>query len=207
LIASICGCTPERADSDPPCHTRSISSTAVETEEPRARPAHLALACGVAASVEGDALTLRSPRGEVLLTDALVEGPIAAPQGDHIVWTEEAPTPGATMLRSSACKDGQWSPPITLADDRGRPDRIAFSPDGQRVAYVSASGGIAAIFAVDTSGGVPQQVTNVGVTRAGARPGKAPPGFVPVPHDRPLRFDGSLLRWQAADGSHQVVLP
>jgi hypothetical protein len=58
---------------------------------------------------------------------------------------------------------------------------LAVSPHGDEVAFLAASGGVPALWAVPVAGGAPQQLTNVGVTRDAARPGRAPEGFVPPP--------------------------
>ncbi|MDP2308093.1 MAG: hypothetical protein Q8P18_18865 [Pseudomonadota bacterium] len=76
----------------------------------------------------------------------------------------------------------------------GRPDRLALSPDGSAVAYVGGHTGITSVWALPTRGGVPRQLTNVGVQ---ATPGEAPLGFVPLPERGPVRFDGASVVWTA----------
>lgn len=208
LASAIGGCAAERADAEANRRAEASSARLSETEYPRVRPAPVELACGAVATASGSELTLEVGQSAHRLSAALAEGPVAAPDGSRLVWTEAARTPGATVLRAAACADGHWSHPVTLVDDRGCPDRIVFSPDGLRIAYVSSSQGVAAIFAVDADGGSePVQVTSRGVSRAGGRPGRPPAGFVAVPHDSPIHFDGNTLRWQATDGPHQAVLP
>lgn len=208
LVSAIGGCAAERADAEASRRAEVSSARPSETEYRRVRPAPIELACGAVATASGNQLTLEVGESAHRLSTALAEGPVAAPDGTRLVWTEAARTPGATMLRTAACADGLWSRPVALVDDRGCPDRIVFSPDGLLIAYVSSSHGVAAIFAVDADGGSePVQVTSRGVSRADARPGRPPAGFVAVPHDSPIHFDGRTLRWQAADGPHQAVLP
>jgi len=205
LVAAIGACAPQRAGREAAPLSEETAVGLSESERPgRAR---LDLACDAVASVERRSLVLRSPEVATTLTEALAEGPLASPTGDLMVWTETIAKSGATVMRGIGCANGGWGRPITLVQDRACPDRMAFSPDGGRIAYVSTSRGIAAIFVVDSDGGRPAQLTNVGVARSGREPGKAPRGFVPVPHDSPLQFDGALLRWRAADGPHEAALP
>lgn len=91
--------------------------------------------------------------------------------------------------------------------DRGNPDRVTLSPDGAWVAYVAGTTGIASVWLVEArEGGVPRQLTNVGLEDRPREPGKPPEGWVAPPHeDGSLRFDGELVRWDAPDGPHQVA--
>lgn len=207
LVAAIGGCSPERAEDRSLPHQQEATGHPRESEHPRPHAATTSLACGTEAVVTGRTLALRSEQTTTTLTDALAEGPVASPRGDRLAWTEEVGSRGATALRAAACVDHVWLAPITLVEDRGCPDRMRFSPEGDRIAYVSSSRGVTAVFAVGSDGGTPVQLTNAGLSRAGRRPGQAPAGFVPVPHDSRFRFEGSRLCWRAADGPHEVQLP
>ena len=90
------------------------------------------------------------------------------------------------------------APPEVVAD-RGGPDRLALSPDGD-VAYWASSDGLPVLFVASpcANGCVPRAVANAGLV-----PGKgAPPaGFVAPPvHEGEMRFDGAALRWTGPDG-------
>ena len=90
--------------------------------------------------------------------------------------------------------------------DRGNPDRVALSPDGAWVAYVSGLTGLASVWVVEArAGATPRQLTNVGLEARPREPGKPPDGWVAPPHEEgSLRFDGDQLTWDAPDGPHQV---
>lgn len=76
---------------------------------------------------------------------------------------------------------------------------LAVSPRGDEVAFLAASSGLPALWVVPVAGGAPRQLTNVGVTRDAARPGRAPEGFVAPPRraadvswiDDTIAYEGS----------------
>lgn len=83
-----------------------------------------------------------------------------------------------------------------------RPDRVALSPDGSHVAYVSGHTGWASVWVLDLDTLSARQLTNQVVTR---RKGAPPRGFTPPPTEPP-RFEGDHLRWTTPDGaSHRVT--
>jgi hypothetical protein len=70
-----------------------------------------------------------------------------------------------------------------------RPDRVAVSPDGQHVAFVSGRTGLASVYVVSVEDEAPRQLTNTGLSGPGI-----PQGFVPPPRTAP-RFAGEQLCW------------
>ncbi|MFT5686424.1 MAG: hypothetical protein ACI8RZ_007380 [Myxococcota bacterium] len=89
----------------------------------------------------------------------------------------------------------------------GSPDRAAITGDGQWVAYVSGQTGIASVWVVPFDGGIPEQLTNVGLQDAPRQSGAPPDGFIPPPHADPLRIDGGQVVWRSREGEHAVDLP
>jgi len=111
-----------------------------------------------------------------------------------------------------ACEGDRWGEPRTLVQGHGSPDRVAISPDGAWVAWVSGASGVAALWAAPSTGGDPVQLTSVGADRKTASPGEPPAGFVAVPHQGPPIIEhadggGYRVQWQAPDGEHSVELP
>lgn len=82
-----------------------------------------------------------------------------------------------------------------------QPDRVALSPDGRHIAYVSGHTGLASVWVLDLNGGEPVQLTNVGLRVA---KGGRPDGFVPPPHLLPPVFDGDRLTWDSPEGPQSV---
>ena len=166
-------------------------------------PASIALACGAIAEVRADRLTVSDGDGVVFAVTGLVQRPVYSPTRDHMAWTELASEPGATIVRGSWCSELRWRPPHLLVNDRDRPDRLAFSADGQHLTYVSAAAGIAAVWIVSFAAGQARQVSNLGLTRT---PGRGrPPGFVAPPLSAPASFSGDRLTWSGPDGDSEVV--
>lgn len=89
----------------------------------------------------------------------------------------------------------------------GAPDRVAMSPDGRWVVYVSGATGIASVWAAPFDGGAAVQLTNVGVEKQLREPGQPPEGFVPPPWQDPPRVEDGRVRWTSEDGEHEVALP
>jgi hypothetical protein len=148
-------------------------------------------------------LELRRPDDAITLAEETLELPAISADGARVAFAFRKPREVGTAVAVAAFEDGEWTGPRVLVA-RGTPDRVAISPDGRRVAYVAAAGGIAAVWIAPFDGGEPVQLTNLGVREDG--PGE-PEGFVPVPHREPPRFAGDRLVWESADGEHQVVLP
>lgn len=80
------------------------------------------------------------------------------------------------------------------------PDRVALSPDGHQVAFVSGHTGWASVFVHDVATDRTRQLTNTEVVRVkGARP----LGFTAPPLDAPV-FDGCTLTWTTPETSVEV---
>jgi hypothetical protein len=131
-------------------------------------------------------------------TDRLVPGLVGAISSDDAgritAWSARAPGAAWTVLH--VAEDGKE---ILAIDDRGNPDRAAVSPDGTRVAFVSARSGIAAVWIVRLADGAALQLTNRDLRPAAGGP---PVGWV-APPAGPLRFDGASVAWSAGS----VALP
>ncbi|MEZ4318845.1 MAG: hypothetical protein R3F61_15125 [Myxococcota bacterium] len=72
-----------------------------------------------------------------------------------------------------------------------RPDRLALSGDGTRIAYVSGRSGWASVYVRSLVTGDEAQLTNVGLVRAASGP---PEGFVAPPREAPV-FRGDQVCW------------
>lgn len=94
--------------------------------------------------------------------------------------------------------------PVVITDE-GNPDRVALSPDGEQVAWVSGASGLASVWTAPTvAGAVPRQLTNVGLEDLPREPGQPPAGWVAPPHDESLRFEGDRLVWDSPQGPQSV---
>jgi len=171
------------------------------------------LACGAALELApGGSLEIIEPQGLRPIGGQAVGEPALNDSHDRVAW---AHAPGArpeTVVSVVACEGGRWGEPRTLVQGPGSPDRVAISPDGAWVAWVSGASGVAALWAAPFTGGEPVQITSVGVDRKAASPGKPPAGFVAVPHQGPPVIEhadsgGYRVLWQAPDGVHRVELP
>jgi Tol biopolymer transport system component len=122
----------------------------------------------VAVSPDGARIAFESGRSELdvheysmtgshtrrIATSADVEGfPAWAPRGDRLLFVVGAPG-RADALWTAAASGGEASRLLTL-ETVGLPTVYRFSPDGGRIAYVSATG----LQTVSSSGGVPITVT------------------------------------------------
>lgn len=131
-------------------------------------------------------------------------GPLGAPSAAGAVSARAVRVDGASSSRVELVgADGA----VVVLVDRGNPDRVALSPDGGHVAYVSGVTGLASVWVVEArAGAAPRQLTNVGLEALPREPGRPPAGWVPPPHeDGSLRFDGPELTWTAPDGPHRVA--
>jgi hypothetical protein len=118
-------------------------------------------------------------------------------QGARSVWAERVGDGPTTRLVLS---EGQQTR-VLLERPGWAPDRPVLSPDGQWVAFVYAPAGIASLGLLPFQGGEPRQLTNVGLEQEKRRPGQAPEGFVPVPADDSLHFEGDRLVWSTGSVS------
>lgn len=142
--------------------------------------------------------------GETLpLADALVGAPVTSEDGRALAFCHRGDGASDSVLETARLHPGgaleRW---VLVAE--GSPDRVALDADGDRVAWVNSAGGVASVFVARFPNGAPEQVTNVGIVPV---PGEAPIGFVPPPHDGPLRFEGGGLAWSSPDGPQRVALP
>jgi hypothetical protein len=161
-----------------------------------------AVAAGRLESVDGG-LVLHGPGPGVALAVALVGAPAVSADGRHVALAHRDGGPGDSIIETVRL-DAQGVTGRWVLDGEGSPDRVAIEPSGERVAWVDSAGGVASVFVADFPDGAPLQLTNVDLERT---PGRAPPGFVPPPHDGPLRFDENALVWESPDGPQRVVLP
>ena len=189
LVAALVACAPE----------------APRGEETEGRPVWdgaWEVAAGRVVSIEGR-LVLRAASGSLTLADELVGAPAVSDDGQRLALCRRGEGPGDSVLETLRIGEdgivGRW-----VLEAEGSPDRVALDPAGERVAWVNGAGGVAAVFLATFPDGVPVQLTNVDVERV---PGQAPLGFVPPPHDGPLRFEGGALVWASPDGPQRQVLP
>jgi len=138
------------------------------------------------------------------LGEALVGLPSISADGRRVVWSERAVGEFRPRLRSIEWLGQEWSDVRTLLEDFGQMDRVAISPDGKWVAFVSAPERWATVFVMSFEGGDPRALTN---TDLHPRKGELPAGLVLPPHLGPPRFNGASLVWLAPDGEHRVDLP
>lgn len=136
--------------------------------------------------------------GERALAEEIVGLPAVA--GERVVWSA-LEGPGTTLWA--------WEPGAEprLLTDEGSPDRPALSPDGETVLFFSGRTGLASLWALPFTGGIPTQITNQGLESAPRRPGEPPAGFVPPPHRGPPRVEGDRARWESPAGPVEVLLP
>jgi len=97
---------------------------------------------------------------------------------------------------------------------RGAEELEVRSPDGAWVAFVNGSTGWAAVWAVPMPTAAdpaptPIQLTNRGLEDLPRTPGKAPPGFVPVPDSaKGLRWvDDRTVAWTNQGREYSVEVP
>jgi hypothetical protein len=131
--------------------------------------------------------------------DALVDGlvgelAVSADGRRRAFARRDADRASTALVLAEATPEG-WTERVLL--DAHNPDRPALTPDGEAVAFVWASTGLASVWVAPFNGGDPRQLTNVGV-RPG-KPGRPPEGWT-APPPGPPTFDGPVLRWEGPDG-------
>jgi hypothetical protein len=132
----------------------------------------------------------------------MVGSPSISDDGAHIVLAHRGEGASASVLDTLTLESTGLTQHRLV--DIGAPDRVGISPDGAWVAYVNGISGLASVWAIPFAGGTPTQLTNVDLERV---PGQAPVGFVPPPHDSPLRIVDHTVVWRSPDGEHIVALP
>ena len=171
------------------------------------------LACGAALELEpGGALQILEPAGLRPLGGQAVGAPAISEDRARVAWSHAPQARPETVVSVLSCDDGAWGEPRTLVEGPGSPDRVAISPDGAWVVWVTGASGFAALWAAPFVGGDATQLTSVGVDKASATPGNPPAGFIPVPHRGPpvleaLTDGGYEVTWQTPEGLHSVELP
>jgi hypothetical protein len=184
-----------------------------ESDLPPQAAGSWSLACGAALELEPSGpLQILEPAGLRPLEGQAVGEPAISDDRARVAWSHAPQARPETVVSVIACDGERWSEPRTLVSGPGSPDRVAISPDGAWVVWVSGASGLAALWAAPFEGGDSTQLTSVGVDKAKASPGSPPPGFVPVPHRGPpvieaLPEGGYQATWQAPEGLHSVELP
>ncbi len=203
LFLILSGCAGEpAAPSQPASQAVAAERSAIPDRE---GVREVALGCTLAWA--GERMELACPDATPVVIPHLVGVPAASADGSRVAWSH-APDDGDRTRIEVVARDGdRWGEPRVLVEGEGRPDRVALDAAGERVAYVAAADGIAALWVVPFAGGEPVQLTNVGLASAPREPGQPPEGFVPVPHRGPPVFDGDRLTWTSPEGEHAVELP
>ncbi len=147
-----------------------------------------------------------NPAARLLLveSDRLVPGLVGRVSSDLSgrVTARSLRTEGSPWVVLHVAIDGK---DVLQIADRGNPDRAVVSPDGTRVAYVSAAGGLAGVWIARVADGARLALTNADRSAQDAkRAGSGPPaGWVAPPAGDELAFSGDALVWR--DGA--VALP
>lgn len=134
-----------------------------------------------------------------VLTEDLVANAVVDETGARFAFAERVD--GGPQTRVWACQVEQG---CRVRWAEGHPDRLAIAPAGDQLAWVASVDGLPVVQVAGFEGGEPISLTNIGLDRSA--PGR-PAGFVPPPHDGPVRFDGPRIVWSSPEGAHQVVLP
>lgn len=183
-----------------------------ESDLPPMAAGSWSLACGAALELEpGGPLQILEPTGLRPMGGQAVGTPALDAAHTRVAWSQAPVTRPETVVSVVACEGERWGEPRTLVAGPGSPDRVAISPDGAWVVWVSGASGVAALWAAPFAGGEPLQLTNVGVDPRGASNGAPPPGFAAVPHQAapviaPVEGGRYTVSWQAPDGEHSVEL-
>jgi hypothetical protein len=188
-VLLLLACAPDR-----PVTAETEGRPSWDGEWSAARGAHVTLQDGL--------LRLELGEQDRILAEEVVGAPALSADGRRIALAHRGPGPGLSVLDAVEITDAGVE--VRRLVDEGAPDRVALTPDGDTVAYVHNATGIASVWVIPFIGGTPTQLTNVDLVRI---PGQEPVGFVPPPHDGPLRIDGDRITWIAPDGPHAVALP
>ncbi len=185
-----------------------------ESDLPPMNAGTWSLACGAALELEAAGpLQLLERAGLRPLGGQAMGAPALDEAHRRIAWSHAPVARPETVVSVTSCDgDSGWGEPRTIVEGAGSPDRVAISPDGAWVVWVSGASGVAALWAAPFGGGDPVQLTSRGVDRSQASPGSPPTGFVAPPHQGPptvvLGDDGTYRAvWQTPDGEHSVELP
>ena len=190
---------------------RLRSAPPAESDLPPLREGSWRLACDSHLELAlGGRLLLTTPEGERQLAHSAVGDPAISADGSHLAWSHAPQLRPETVIDVLACDEGRWGEPRRLVSGPGSPDRVALSPDGEQLVFVSAAAGVAALFLLPFEGGLPRQLTNRDLQLA--RPGKPPANFIPPPHEDPPRFEpasegGLVLAWSSPTGAQRLELP
>jgi Tol biopolymer transport system component len=144
-------------------------STLTDAVSLNADGSRLVFAYGDGFRVRSSVVTMRTDGGErtvryaVTSSDARIESPVFAPDGETLYFIEAGPaeagpdgvtrTPGAVRRLAPGAAE-----PVTLArvtrrsDDFRAPFSVGVSPDGGRLVFTSEEGASAEVFAVNTDG-------------------------------------------------------
>lgn len=187
---------PDGADAPPDALAEEAhrERAGAESEGTPAYAGTLRLADGTQLVEHGGRLT----RDASLLTEALASPVVRSEDGERFAWVERID--GGPETRLVVCTLDRC---LERTRD-GHPDRLALSADGRWLAWVASREGLPAVHAGRFLDDTAVVLTNAGLDRS--RPGR-PPGFVPPPHEGPLRIDGDRIVWTSPDGEHAVELP
>lgn len=112
------------------------------------------------------------------------------------IWRLDLDTGGASLPSPKA-------PPARLTHDDAPDVLPAFSPDGERIAWVSSRTGVPSIWLMARDGSSSRQLTNIGL-----RPDRAldPARLLPSPERRsPPLWGAGLLVFESGDGVHAIA--
>jgi hypothetical protein len=218
LALLLCACSEPPVSAEPvagsPAGVQALrEAPPAESDLPPMKQGSWSLACGAALELEpGGPLQLLEREGLRALGGQAVGTPAISADRARLAWSQAPQARPETVVSALSCEGGRWGEPRSLVEGPGAPDRVAISPDGAWVVWVSGASGVASLWAAPFAGGEAQQLTNLGVERSLAAPGQPPPGFVAPPHMGPpvievLGEGRYRVQWQAPDGEHALELP
>ncbi|MCB9743584.1 MAG: hypothetical protein H6740_13370 [Alphaproteobacteria bacterium] len=197
LSLLLLACAPEALPEGAPTPKLALPP---ETDLRVAPEARFPFAEGLTLELSDQALHLRGPDLRELVRIEVVGLPAVA--GDRAVLSYRG---GDALV--STLETLEWQAPtlrqVVITKD-GAPDRVAISEDGEWIAWVSGASGVASVYAAPFEGAPITQLTNVDLAHV---PGQAPEGFVPPPHQGPLRIEGHRVVWDSPEGPQEVPLP
>jgi hypothetical protein len=184
-----------------------------ESDLPPLAAGSWSLACGAALDLQASGpLEILERGGLRTLGGQAVGTPAVDKARTRFAWAHAPQARPETVVSVMRCEGRAWGEPRTLVEGPGSPDRVAISPDGAWVVWVSGVSGVASLWAAPFEGGDPIQLTSADIDAAQASPGSPPPGFLAPPHKAPpsielLETGRYRVSWLAPDGEHSLELP